>query len=69
MGYLGARHGWHTLVLLAIQEAEVGRIKVQGQPGQRVLHTASQPTCQAWWLTSLILVMVGGIGRRITVQG
>jgi hypothetical protein len=33
---------WFTSAILAIQEAEIGRIKVQGQPGQRV-H--SNDTC------------------------
>jgi hypothetical protein len=31
------------LIILAIQEMEIKRIAVQGQPGQRVGETPSQP--------------------------
>jgi hypothetical protein len=35
------RRQWFILVILAIWEAEIGRVKVQGQPRQRVLETPS----------------------------
>jgi hypothetical protein len=35
---------WLTPVILAIQEAEIGRILAQGQPGQVVCNTLSRKT-------------------------
>jgi hypothetical protein len=37
-----ARSQWLTSVILATQEAEIGRIKVRSQPGQIVHETLSQ---------------------------
>jgi hypothetical protein len=39
-----ARCWWLTLIILAIQEAEIGRIKVQSQPRQIVRKTLFQNT-------------------------
>jgi hypothetical protein len=33
---------WLTLVILALWEAEIGRLVIQGQPGQIVLETPFQ---------------------------
>jgi hypothetical protein len=38
-----ARFWWLTLIIAATWEAEGERIMVQGQPGQKVLKTLSQP--------------------------
>jgi hypothetical protein len=37
----------HTSVIPAILEAEMGRIMIGGQPGQKVTETPSQLTSQA----------------------
>jgi hypothetical protein len=41
-------------VISATQEAEIGKLVFQGQPGQKVSKTVSQPTNQAWWCMSVI---------------
>jgi hypothetical protein len=41
-------------IILATQEAEIGRFMVQGQPRQKVSKTPPQPTSQAWWCMPLI---------------
>jgi hypothetical protein len=38
--YLKARHQWLTPVILAIWKAEIGKIAVQGQPGQIVYENS-----------------------------
>jgi hypothetical protein len=53
----------------ATWEAQIRRITVQGQPRQKVSKTLSQQKNQAWWYTSVFLAMLGGIRRRIVVQG
>jgi hypothetical protein len=41
---------WFMLIILATWEAEIGRIMVQGQPGQKVSKTPFQPIKNwAWW--------------------
>jgi hypothetical protein len=40
--YIEARHQWLTSVIPASQEAEIRRIVVQTQPGQRVRMTLSK---------------------------
>jgi hypothetical protein len=48
-----ARYQWLTPVILAAQEAEIRKIVVQSQPGQRVQETLSQKkkpfTKKGWW--------------------
>jgi hypothetical protein len=47
-----------TPVILATQEAEIQRIKVQEQPRKNVLKIPSQPTKNgAWWHVSVELAM------------
>jgi hypothetical protein len=39
---------WLTPIIPDTLEVEIGRIAVQGQQGQRVVKTSSQPTSCAW---------------------
>jgi hypothetical protein len=50
--FLG-RARWHTSVLPATWEIELGTTEVQGQPRQKVSNTSSQTTIQEWWYTSV----------------
>jgi hypothetical protein len=47
-----------------MQEAEIGRTVVQGQPEHKVSKTLSHKASQMWWFTSIIPAMsqaeVGG---------
>jgi hypothetical protein len=62
--------GWHTLVIPDTQEAEIKKITVQGQPGQKFSEIPSQQDKSStvvsdcdpsyFWQTT---------GRRIMVQG
>jgi hypothetical protein len=45
---------WLTLVILATQEVEIGRISVQGQLGQKLCETPSQSRSWTWWYISVI---------------
>jgi hypothetical protein len=38
-----AGHGGSSLVILATLDAEIGRITIQGQPGQKFHETPLQP--------------------------
>jgi hypothetical protein len=44
-----ARHQWFTHVILATWEAEIGRIKVQGQPGQIIPETPISKITRTKW--------------------
>jgi hypothetical protein len=44
----------YTPIILAIQEAKIGRIVVGGQPKQKVSKTPSQPKSCVWWCTPVI---------------
>jgi hypothetical protein len=39
---------WHSTVILAILEVQVGRIIVQGQPGQKFSRPHLNPKSWAW---------------------
>jgi hypothetical protein len=41
-------------IIPATQEAETGRITVQGQLTQKVSKTPSQPVSQVWWYAPVI---------------
>jgi hypothetical protein len=46
--YVG--YQWLMLLTLATQEVGIGRMVVQGQSGQNVLETPSQPIkSKMWW--------------------
>jgi hypothetical protein len=50
----------------ATQIAEVRRIKVQGQPGQKLARPPCQPTSHLWWHVSVIPATQKAVGE-ITV--
>jgi hypothetical protein len=52
----------------ATQEAEIGRILVQGQPRPKVSKIPSQPISQVGWHMSVVPATWEAIGGRITVQ-
>jgi hypothetical protein len=55
------------LVTSVTSEADVGRIMVQGQPGQKVSETSSLSISWAWWRVSVFLARRKIVSRRITV--
>jgi hypothetical protein len=56
-------------VIQDIQEAEIGRITVQGQPGQKVSETLPTPKNKLGVVVHVCNPShLGGIGRRIMVQ-
>jgi hypothetical protein len=58
---------WLMPVIPAIQEVEIRTIKVQDQPGPKLVRPPSQPINWVWWYACLSSY-VGGINRRILVQ-
>jgi hypothetical protein len=58
---------WLTPVIPAIQEAQMGRMTVQGQPRQKAKETPSQPTSWMWWYVPIIPVMWEAVGTRMVV--
>jgi hypothetical protein len=66
---MGAGHQWLTPVILATQEAEMGRTTVPGQPGQTVQETPiSAEKNWVWWCMHVIPATVGSKNREIVVQ-
>jgi hypothetical protein len=57
--------GMQRLYPISLQEAEIERITVQGQPGQTLLRPPSQQTSGVWWRMPITLtmqeVLVGGL--------
>jgi hypothetical protein len=54
-------------VILTTKEDEIGRITVQGQPGQKVSKTPFQPTKLGMVAYTCNPSYIGSIGRRIKV--
>jgi hypothetical protein len=55
---------WVKSIILATQEAEVGKIMVQGQSGQKVHETSPISTNDwVWWYTPVIPAMWGSTNR------
>jgi hypothetical protein len=52
-----------------VLEAEIRRVMVQGQPGQKVNKTSSQPISQAWKCIPVIPTTQEATSRKITVGG
>jgi hypothetical protein len=52
----------------ATQEAKVRKVKVQGQPRQKVRETPTQQISWAQWHISSVPAMWEAMGRRISVQ-
>jgi hypothetical protein len=59
---------WCTPIILATQEAEIGRITIESQPRQTVHVTPSQPVKAGCGGMCLFPSYAGGINRRIKVQ-
>jgi hypothetical protein len=51
-------------VILVNQEAEIGRMAVQSQPGEKVSEIPSHPVSQVWWLTPVISATWEAINRK-----
>jgi hypothetical protein len=49
-----AGHPWLTPIILATWEAEIRRMKVQGQPRQKVLETPSSKITRAKWTGGVV---------------
>jgi Fe-S cluster biosynthesis and repair protein YggX len=47
------------IIIIAIQEAEIGRIVVPGQPGEKILKTPISTNGWAQWSTSVIPAIAG----------
>jgi hypothetical protein len=59
---------WFILVILATQEAEIRRIKVQGQHGQKVSEAPISTNKLGMVVHLCNPNYTGDIGRRIVVQ-
>jgi hypothetical protein len=59
---------WLTPVIVATWEAEIRRIVVQGQTGQKFYETLISISSWVPWRESVIPVMVGSVTRRMVAQ-
>jgi hypothetical protein len=59
---------WLTPVILATREAEIRRIMVWGQPGQKVHKTPISINSWAWWHVPVTQATAGSL-NRMAVQG
>jgi hypothetical protein len=67
-GTKSGRVQWFMPITLVIQEAEIRRISIPGQPGQKVHKTPISINDWAWWCMPIIPAMQRGTNRRILVQ-
>jgi hypothetical protein len=59
---------WLIPVILATWEVKIRRITVQGQPGQKVQTTLSQPIISWTWWCSCHTIYIRSINGRIAIQ-
>jgi hypothetical protein len=72
MGQRFSKNGWGqalrlTSIIPATQEAEIGRLKFQGQSGKKLSRTLSQSISHCVLAHACDPSYTGGIGRRISV--
>jgi hypothetical protein len=58
---------WPMLIIQTIQEAEIRRIEVQGQPRQKVSKTPSQSIMWVYWHASVVPAIWEALDKRIKV--